>query len=111
MTLAASILGDNWGFHHGDVGSGWWILMMLGMVIFWGAVIAFVVWIMRGSVGARTNRPQETLRHRLADGSITVEEYERRLAALETSTPDPTPSPDSPAAPQPPRTTSQPTQR
>jgi putative membrane protein len=111
MTFAASILGDNWGFHHGDVGSGWWILMMLGMVIFWGAVIALVVWIIRRSGGASTNPPQETLRRRLADGSISIEEYERRLAALETSTPAPTPRPDSPAAPQPPQTTSQPTQR
>jgi len=86
MTVLASMFGDGWGFHHGDVGIGWWIVMMLGMVIFWGAVIALVVWTLRGSIGARTDPPHETLRRRLADGSISVEEYERRRAALDTST-------------------------
>jgi hypothetical protein len=26
--------------HDGDVGSGWMIVMMLGMVLFWGLVVA-----------------------------------------------------------------------
>ena len=84
-TFAASpALADSWGVHHGDMGIGWWIVMMLGMVIFWGAIIALVVGALRGGLGARRETPHETLRRRLADGSITVEEYEQRHAALES---------------------------
>lgn len=36
--LATTVLADSLGWHHGDVGIGWWIVMMLGMVIFWGAI-------------------------------------------------------------------------
>jgi putative membrane protein len=80
-----TVLADSWGWHHGDVGIGWWIVMMLGMVVFWGAIIALVVWALRGGIGSRqpSETPQEILRRRLADGSITVEEYEQRRAMLE----------------------------
>ncbi|MBS1868394.1 MAG: SHOCT domain-containing protein [Actinobacteria bacterium] len=63
--------------------------MMLAMVVFWGAVIAFVVWLLRGGLGARGDaaaqkeEPLELLRRRLADGSISVEEFEQRRALLE----------------------------
>jgi putative membrane protein len=88
MTEAmTTVLADSWGWHHGDVGIGWWIVMMLGMIVFWGAIIALVVWALRGGIGLRRQQPQEepldTLRRRLADGSITVEEYEQRRATLE----------------------------
>ena len=85
--LATTVLADSWGWHHGDVGVGWWIVMMLGMVIFWGAIIALVVWLVRGGFPSRGETPHEVLRRRLADGSISVEEYEQRRAALESSTP------------------------
>lgn len=69
--------------------TGGWIVMMLGMVIFWGAIIAIValaVALVRGGIFfSRTKPPQEVLRRRLADGSISVEEYEQRLAVLESS--------------------------
>lgn len=88
--LATTVLADSWGWHHGDVGIGWWIVMTLGMVVFWGAVIALVVWLVRGGawggVASRAEPPQEILRRRLADGSISVEEYEQRRAALNAST-------------------------
>jgi putative membrane protein len=73
---------DAWGMHDGDVGFGWWLVMTLGMVAFWGAVIAVVVWALRGGVSA--SRPpgdasaREILDRRLADGSIDLDEYERR---------------------------------
>jgi putative membrane protein len=86
MTVLASIFGDGWGFHHGDMGIGWWIVMMLGMVIFWGAVIALVVWMLRGATVAPPSAPHEILRRRLADGSISVEEYERSRAVLDAPT-------------------------
>lgn len=83
--LATAVLADSWGFHH-NLGTGGWIVMMLGMVIFWGAVIALGVWLVRGGSASRSESPQEILRRRLADGSISVEEYEQRRAALESST-------------------------
>ena len=83
-------LADAWGMHDGDVGFGWWLVMMLGMLVFWGAVIALVVWVLRGSATPSRVAPasaselsaREILDRRLADGSIDVEEYERRLEAL-----------------------------
>ena len=82
---------DTWSMHGGDVGFGWWLVMTLGMVAFWGAVIALVVWMLRG--GGSANRspsepvasgsPREILDRRLADGSLDVEEYERRRRLLD----------------------------
>ncbi len=88
---ANTVLADVWGMHHSDMGIGWWMVTMLGMVVFWGAVIALVVWLVRGDTGGRRNAssdaPEETLRQRLADRSISVEEYEQRRTALEGSAP------------------------
>ena len=82
---------DAWGMHGGDVGIGWWLVMTLGMVLFWGAVIAIVVWAVRG--GSSSGRPssaspgepsaREILDRRLADGSIDVEEYGHRRRLLD----------------------------
>lgn len=90
MNALPIVLADSWGWHHGDVGLGWWFVMMIGMVVFWGAVVAFVVWLLRGGgLGARggaaaeKEEPLELLRRRLADGSISVEEFEQRRALLE----------------------------
>lgn len=84
-------IADVWGMHDGDVGFGWGLVMMLGMLVFWGAVIALVVWVLRG--GATPSREastspaepsaREILDRRLADGSIDVEEYERRRRLLD----------------------------
>jgi putative membrane protein len=89
MSALVAVLADSWGWHHGDVGIGWWIVMMLGMVVFWGAVVALVVWLLRGGLGVRGDaeaqkeEPLELLRRRLADGSVSVEEFEQRRALLE----------------------------
>ena len=50
MNLALTItpLADSWGMH--DVGAGWWIVMMLLMFAFWGALIWGVVWLARGGI-------------------------------------------------------------
>lgn len=88
--LMTTVLADSWDWHHGDVGIGWWIVMMLGMILFWGAIIALVIWALRNGIDSRQPPPQEPLdilRRRLADGSITVEEYEQRRATLEASDP------------------------
>ena len=46
MTALAP-LADAWGMHDG-VGTGWMIGMSLMMVLFWGAIILGIVWLIRG---------------------------------------------------------------
>lgn len=84
MTTALLVLADGWGMHDGDIGWGWMVVMMLGMVVFWGAIIFGVVWLIRGGAVAasQTGSAEELLARRLAEGTISVEEYEQRRAAL-----------------------------
>ncbi len=81
------VIADNSDMH--DFGAGWWIVMMLGMLIFWGLVIAGVVWLVRELSGRRpdrdSERPLDVLQRRLAEGDISVEEYEQRRETLEGS--------------------------
>ena len=59
--------------------SGWWIVMVVMMVLFWGAVIAVVVWGIRQFTGDR-RRDRSALdiaKERLARGEITKEEFDR----------------------------------
>ena len=46
MNLAL-LIADTWGMHDNDIGTGWWIVMMVGMVVFWGLVILGVIWLVR----------------------------------------------------------------
>ncbi len=73
-------LADAWGMH--DVGTGWWIVMMLAMVLFWAALITGLVWVSRGGSQGSARRdegtPTDVLNRRLAEGSITPQEYEER---------------------------------
>ena len=75
---------SDWDGHHGDWGGGWWIVMLL----FWVLVAAGIVWaISRASRSQPDERragatPLEILERRLAEGSISVEEYEERRRAL-----------------------------
>ena len=82
---------DTWSMHGGDVGVGWWLVMTLGMVLFWGGVVALVVFLLRGDGRAARSAapesveptPHQVLDRRLAEGSIDVEEYERRRRVLQ----------------------------
>ncbi len=67
------------GDHMGDWGGGWWIAMVFMMIIFWAAVIAVIVWAVRGFGGPREERKTalDIARERLAKGEITEEEFER----------------------------------
>ncbi len=62
-----------------DMGSGWWIVMPIMMVIFWGGVIAVAVWGIRQFTGGRDKgqSPLDIARERLARGEITKEEFDR----------------------------------
>lgn len=74
------LIADGWHMN------GWWMGgMMIWMVVFWGALIAGVVWFARGGPGQRSPRDQEALAilaNRFAEGAISLEEYQQRKAAL-----------------------------
>lgn len=89
---------DTWGMH-GDVGWGWMTAMMIFMVLFWGAVIFGVVWLIRGAAWSSSARgegplskasPLDILERRFAEGAITEEDYRARRQVLlgGTSTPN-----------------------
>lgn len=69
--------------HSSGWGWGWWVLMTLGMVAFWAFVIYGIVWLARSGRPDETvarpapEPPEEILKRRLAEGEISVEEYER----------------------------------
>jgi putative membrane protein len=63
---------------------GWWgIGMMIIMVVFWGGIIALIVWaIMRFARGSGSNisarrDPLEIAKERYARGEITKEQFEQ----------------------------------
>lgn len=79
--------------HMDGWGAGSWILMVVGMVLFWGLLILGLVWLVRsfGEGGSRrTLDAREVLERRLAEGDISVEEYRERREALVTEGPRPT---------------------
>jgi putative membrane protein len=87
MTAFALLLADSgWDNHMGDWGAGWWIVMMLMMVVFWGLVIVGVVWLVRsltaGHHRGHHDDPLAVLDHRLASGDISIEEYRQRRELL-----------------------------
>lgn len=68
-------------------GAGWWMVMVLMMVVFWALVILGVVWLVRSLAGGHHTihhrDPAEVLDHRLASGEISPEEYRRLRETLE----------------------------
>lgn len=71
--------------HHDD---GGWIVMGFGMLLFWVLVIVLVVWLVRTwapghhGPGTRAETALDVLDRRLAEGGISVEEYEERRRIL-----------------------------
>jgi putative membrane protein len=69
-----------WGWHDG---MGWW--MVFWMVLFWGVIVALVVWGVkklteRGSSGSSTSEKRDPLdiaKERYARGEISREEFEQ----------------------------------
>lgn len=87
MNITSTVLADMWDTN-GHMGGGWWIVMMLWMVFFWGAVIFGIVWLARGGAPSQSWRaprdptPLETLDRRFAEGAISVDEYHERRRVL-----------------------------
>jgi putative membrane protein len=77
-------MGQGWGFGHGLFGILW-------MVLFWGALIALIVFVVRkfsGSTGRsgtseRGSTPIDILKERFARGEIDKKEFEERRKILE----------------------------
>ena len=85
MNTVLIVLADNSWDMHGDFSSGWMIVMMIAMVLFWAAIILGIVWLVRGAAGGgwhwggeRKETPSEILERRFAEGAITVEDYHQR---------------------------------
>ena len=78
-------LADAWGMH-GDIGAGWWIVMVIAMLIFWGVVIVAGAWLLRrafdGWQRPRKESPIDVLERRLAEGALSVEDYHERREIL-----------------------------
>ncbi len=88
MNTALTVLADNSWDMHGDVSSGWMVVMMIAMVLFWAGIILGVVWLVRGASGGwrwggeRKETPSEILDRRFAEGAISVEDYHQRREVI-----------------------------
>jgi putative membrane protein len=70
-----------WWWMHGAPAGDWWWMMLIGwgfMLLFWGAIIALVIWAVRQFAGRREldRSPLDIARERYARGEITQEQYE-----------------------------------
>jgi putative membrane protein len=89
MTATLPLAYSDWGHMDG----GWWVVMAIGMVLFWGLVIVGLVWLAReltgrGQGGLKLRQdPLELLDRRLAEGTISPEDYRERRAILTGSPP------------------------
>lgn len=83
MDSLALILADS-DWNHMDLDSGWWVVMAIGMALFWGLVILGGIWLVRELVHRRGHEPNplELLDRRLAEGTISPEEYRERREIL-----------------------------
>jgi putative membrane protein len=67
--------GHMWGW-----GAGWWWLVMpIGVIVFWGGVIALIIWAIRQFSEGRGGGDNaiEIARHRYARGEISREEFDQ----------------------------------
>ena len=83
---SAVVLADMWDTN-GHMGGGWWIVMMIWMVLFWSAVAIGIVWLVRrGSSerwhAERRETPLEILDRRFAEGAMSAEEYHDRREVI-----------------------------
>jgi len=97
LLLPALTLADLNG--HMDWDGGWGVVMVIGMVLFWALLIAGAVWLVREFArdrgpqrGGADNDPLQILDRRLADGSISADDYEARRAMLDDTGGRPGPS-------------------
>jgi putative membrane protein len=71
-------------FWHDHMNTGGWVFMVLGNIVIWGLIFAFIIWLVQDWRGRQHHREMtadpsatEILDRRLAAGEIDVEEYEK----------------------------------
>jgi uncharacterized membrane protein len=76
-------------FWHEHMNTGGWVFMVLGNIVVWGLIFAFIFWLAqdwrtRGQHREASSGPsaRDILDRRLASGEIDTEEYERLHTAL-----------------------------
>jgi len=78
-------------YYNGSWGAGQWVVMSLMMVLFWGGLVALIVWAVRSSrgsepsqrpTGAPTRTPADVLADRFARGEIDADEFQRSRELL-----------------------------
>jgi len=86
-----------WDNDHMD--GGWAVLMMLGMLVFWTAVVIVLAWALHSvwsskapgagtqptGLGGSHGDAEDILASRLARGEIDPDEYKNRLAVLRST--------------------------
>ncbi len=83
----STVIADSGHMFDSDWGDGWWIVMMIGMVVFWALVILGGAWIVRSLIfNSRKQHPGplEILDRRFAEGEIDEDEYQKRRTAIES---------------------------
>lgn len=84
------------GYYGDDMGWGGWLVMSLSFVMFWGLLIALVVWLVRsfradtsrdnqGPPPTAGSRADEVLAERFARGEIDAEEFTQRRELLHST--------------------------
>ena len=73
--------------HSASWGWGWWVLMTIGIIALSALIIYAIVWLVRRRPAARDEQappgpPEQILKRRLAQGEISIEEYERLHGAI-----------------------------
>ena len=83
LALITASSADTWGAH-GDMGAGWGVVMMIGMVIIWVAIPVGVIWMIGVAHRPRGYRetPLDTLASRFAEGTLSVDQYHQQKAEL-----------------------------
>jgi putative membrane protein len=71
-------------FWHDHMNTGGWVFMVLGNIVIWGLIFAFIIWLVQDWRGRQQQRETpagptatEILDRRLASGEIDTNEYER----------------------------------
>lgn len=70
-----------YGLYNGYGGAMGWLGGGIMMIVFWGLLIALIVWLVRGATGRNPNAsssPLEILKARYAKGEIDKKEFEEK---------------------------------
>lgn len=73
---------------------GWWVGGLVWMVVFWGLIVAGIVWLVRAATDSSARRDarrdgrgsaRDVLDERFASGELSAAEYRERRAIVESN--------------------------